>query len=201
MKIRIHSFADVDRSGKVRWTALELGLEVEEARMRPGEHKQPGYLAVNPYGQIPAAQIDGAAMIESSAICRSLADRVSDPALVPSDPEALAAYHQWASVATETLEYPSVMVYLAKQKFVDKRFGELLAPSFEAKLGAAVERLPRGDFLVPGQFTLADIFMSYSLRLALQGEVITFDDVAAYLEPLMARPAAKASNFFASIEG
>ena len=31
--IRIYSFFDVDRSGKVRWTACELGYEIEESRI------------------------------------------------------------------------------------------------------------------------------------------------------------------------
>ena len=32
--IKIWSFADVDRGGKVRWTANELGYEIEEERVK-----------------------------------------------------------------------------------------------------------------------------------------------------------------------
>ena len=53
------SFADVDRSGKVRWVANELGYEIEERRVKLGEHMQPPYLDLNPYAQVPTAQLDG----------------------------------------------------------------------------------------------------------------------------------------------
>ena len=55
--IRIWSFADVDRSGKVRWAAQELGYEIEEVRVKPGEHAKEPYRKLNPYEQIPAAEL------------------------------------------------------------------------------------------------------------------------------------------------
>ena len=33
--VELYGFGDNDRSGKVRWTATELGLPVEEQRLRP----------------------------------------------------------------------------------------------------------------------------------------------------------------------
>lgn len=50
--LHLYGFGDVDRSGKVRWTAAELGIPVEEKRVAFPEHRQPDYLAKNPLGAI-----------------------------------------------------------------------------------------------------------------------------------------------------
>ncbi len=84
-RIKIWSFADVDRSGKVRWTAEELGYEVEEARVPVGEQRSDSYLSMNPYGQIPTAELDGQVLIESNAICLSLAERHPEAGLIPEE--------------------------------------------------------------------------------------------------------------------
>ena len=71
--ITLYSFGDNDRSGKVRWTAEELGYQVEEMRVELGDQHKPEYLKLNPYAQIPAALIDGQPYYESMAICLALA--------------------------------------------------------------------------------------------------------------------------------
>ena len=53
--IKLWSFADVDRSGKVRWTAREPGYEIEEIKVGLGEHTSDPYRQLNPYEQIPTA--------------------------------------------------------------------------------------------------------------------------------------------------
>jgi hypothetical protein len=79
--LTLYSFSDADRSGKVRWVAEELGLEIIEQGVEFGAHRRPPYTDHNPLGQVPTARFRGQTLIESTAICHSLAEAVEAPRL------------------------------------------------------------------------------------------------------------------------
>ena len=47
-RIKLYSFGDFDRSGKVRWTAEELGYEIEESRLSAPQQREDEYRSLNP---------------------------------------------------------------------------------------------------------------------------------------------------------
>jgi glutathione S-transferase len=199
-KIRIHSFADVDRSGKVRWTACELGYQIEETRLRPGEQLQPENLRINPYGQVPAAHIGDQLLIESTAICLVLAERHPEAGLIPESSMARESFWQTVNVVVTTLETPTVNYFLSQRGIVDARWKDLLADSLPPRLRSFAERLPADAYLYE-DFSLADIFAGYVLRIGVQAGLLNYDGtLAAYLGRLRARPAAIKSRIFDSLE-
>lgn len=69
----------------------EMGVDYEKAAvdMAAGEHQSPGYLKVNPTGQVPALKLpDGQVIGESAAIVLLLGEKHPDGNLVPSASEA-----------------------------------------------------------------------------------------------------------------
>jgi len=198
--LTLYGFGFNDRSGKVRWTAHELGLRVEEKRLGLGEHRKPPYTDLNPFGFVPTAQWQGRTMIESTATCTWLAEQHPEAGLVvgPEEPQRYE-YLQWMSSFAETTEAKLVEYLLSKYEMMDEHHARLNGPVLRRRMKVVVDRLPDG-FLVADRFTLADILASYSLRLAVSSDLVPFDDVSHYLQPLMDRPAAKASRFFSSIE-
>ena len=110
--IRIYSFGDFDRSGKVRWTAKELGYEVEESRIDFPENQDEDYRSLNPYAQIPTAVLDGEVMIESTAICLILAERHPEAGLLPGPGPEREAFWQAIHVSTSTLEQVTTNYYI-----------------------------------------------------------------------------------------
>lgn len=197
----LHGFGVNDRSGKVRWLAHELGLPLDDRRIKPGEHRQAPYTDLNPYGMIPAVQWRGQTLIESTATCTFVAEQFPDRGLVvaPGEPDR-AAYLQWCALFAETLESRLVENLLARFEILPAAFLETTKGSLELRLPVMVERLPARGFLVADRFTLADIEAAYSLRLAIVAGLIEMEAVAGYLQPLMARPAARAAGFFSSLE-
>ena len=104
-QITLYSIADVDRSGKVRWTAAELDLEVIEERQRQGAHRRPPYTSINPYGHVPSVLFDGEEMLESTAICQRLAEAFETPKLwVGRGESERGSYLYWLAVFGETME-------------------------------------------------------------------------------------------------
>lgn len=82
----------------VIWVAEERGAPWIVHPLRPGDHKQPAYLARQPFGRIPAIEHDGFALYETQAILRYLADVFPGDPLTPSDPRARARMSQQIGV-------------------------------------------------------------------------------------------------------
>lgn len=198
-QIKIWSFADVDRSGKVRWTAEELGYEIEEVRVKPGEQGGESYRQLNPYRQIPTAELDGQTLIESTAICLALAERHPEAGLIPEDRASREGFWQSVSLAVSTLETPVVMYYLSKNGIVDAAWASLWAKPLEARLPVFSASMPAEGYIC-GDFSLADICAAYVLRIGVQAGLLPMEGhLAGYLRRLMARPAAQAARFFHGI--
>lgn len=197
----LYGFGDNDRSGKVRWTACELGLSIEERRVKLGEHRKPPYTDLNPLAQIPTVIFRDQVWIESTSACQLLAEAFDEPKLWVGrgEPER-PSYLFWISAFTETLEGRLVESVLSKAGVMPGKHWEIHEDTLRFKLGALVERLPARDYLCGPRFTLADVMAGYGLRLALRLELVDRDRVMPYVDRLRARPAARASRVFASLE-
>jgi glutathione S-transferase len=194
--IKIWSLADVDRSGKVRWTANELGYEIEEVRVNFGEQASEPYSQLNPYAQVPTAEFDGTRMIESTAICLALAERHPDSGLIPEGREARDRFWQSLNLSTTTLELPVVLYYLSSRGIIDAGWAPLTLPPLRKRLQVFADDVPETGFLCE-DFTIADICAAYVLRIGVQAELLPFEGaLRGYLQQLMDRPAAQAARFF-----
>src|SRR5438477_2335681 len=95
LKLHHHPLSTYSR--RVRMALIEKGLETEliELDMARGAHREPGYLALNPYGRVPTLEDDGLLLYESTAILEYLEATHPTPPLVPSDARgrALVAMH------------------------------------------------------------------------------------------------------------
>ena len=71
------------RSSRPRWMLEELEIPYELVRvdLSAGEHRKPEYLAINPYGAVPALVDGEVKLFESAAICAYLADKHPDRGL------------------------------------------------------------------------------------------------------------------------
>ena len=193
-ELALYSFVDDDRSGRVRWTANELGIEFEERRIKAGEQREPNYLEINPWGRIPAVASEGVALSESGAICTWLAEqRPESELIVPPGSEDRAAYLQWLFFGCTTLEEAAYRVYFEDQP------EESDLERLHFLLTRVDEHLKSAEFLVAGRFTLVDILTAYVLELCRRRELIgDYADIRAYLRRMESRPAAIEAGLFLS---
>src|SRR6266581_6459121 len=86
--IKLYDFALSPRVRKVRIVLAEKGLRYEKGNVDlfKGEQKKPEYLAINPYGKVPALQDNGTTVYESTIIMEYLNDKYPNPPLLPADP-------------------------------------------------------------------------------------------------------------------
>ena len=73
-----------------------LDIEVRFISLRSGDHKMPGYLAINPKGEVPALQLpDGTVITETPAILFWLGEAAPESGLIPHDANGRARALEW----------------------------------------------------------------------------------------------------------
>lgn len=135
-----------------------------------GEQSSPEYLAVNPYGKVPALKDGDFAMAESAAIMRYLA-RKQGSALYPDELQAQAKVDQWMDYVNHHIRTNVGKVH----------FNRTLA----AMVGAEVDEksLADGERFLAANFPAIETCLSQQPFLC--GEAMTLADIAlvAALEP------------------
>ena len=73
------------RSSIVHWMLEEVGApyRIELCDLSKGQQKEPGYLAINPMGKVPALVHRGVVITEAAAICCYLAETFPAAGLAP----------------------------------------------------------------------------------------------------------------------
>ena len=195
MAIEITGFFPGDRSGKVRWLAYELGLEVQDQWIRFPDTADPDFRALSPLRVVPVVRIDGVPHRESTAIGHLLVERFGpELGIAPGAPER-AAYLTWIATFAENVEQKLVECAVSKNGLLPPELYEANAPQLKRRMPVLAKLLPSEGFLC-GRFTFADIVAAYSLRLAVQTGLLERDAVEPYLGRLIERPAAQQAKFF-----
>lgn len=188
-------FAPFTRATRPRWLLEELGVPYELVRvdLKAKEQRAPAYLAVHPHGTVPALQIDGTTLLESSAMVAALADRFLDKGLAPA-PESpkRAAYFNWLFYAQITAEAALIDVLAARNP--DKNVPDENKRADEERWRAALSVLDReldGKSWILGEaFSAADCVLGAILVWAKSAKATEgFAHVEAYADRCKSRPA------------
>lgn len=84
---------------------LHLPYTLIDVDLAGGAHKQPDFLAMNPFGQVPVLEDGETVLYDSNAILVYLASRYGDGNWLPTDPEQAARVQQWLSLAAGPIAY------------------------------------------------------------------------------------------------
>ena len=178
------------RDLRVRWALEEAGLPYQERLIDHQEKMSADYLTLQPFGQVPAIEEDGAKLFESGAIVLEIARR-SD-ALMPADSAGRARTEAWMFAALNSIE-PVVGALAEIDVFAD---GEAWAvarrpaavAAVEKKLGLLQNWLGDRDWLEDG-FSAGDLLMATVLcDLGHTDIVERLPALAAYRDRCLARP-------------
>ncbi|KAF8434147.1 glutathione S-transferase [Boletus edulis BED1] len=154
-------------------------FEFHMVDLAKGEHKAPGFVAQQPFGQVPYIDDDGLILFESRAIARYIATKYASQgdALIPTDLKKLALFERAASI--EAFNYDPFVSGLAWElKFkawfggkTDEAHVKALHDQLKAKLDAYEVILAKQKYLAGDEVTLADLFhLPY-------GSILLADDI------------------------
>lgn len=199
--VDLYSFANLDRSARIRWACSEAGIPVREHRLDfiAGQHKGKEFRKINPFGVVPGVRMDGMALFDSVGILLSLiemhpsASALAVPVGNPLRPKFLSLL-MWAATsldAAATALFFSTMFLKDKAK-QDEAMGKLMPI-----LDDLQQELGQRTYAVADRFTVIDIVMGHSLGLAARcGGLEGHSGLKAYLANLATRPAAMATEVF-----
>ena len=171
------------RAGIVQWYLAELGIPYESVpvNLEAKENRKPEYLAINPFGRVPAIVDGDFRLWESGAILLYLADKHGK---LPKTPEGRAEITQWVFYVNATL-FPIIMNEQQRTEAMPGLFEPLN------------ERLSKQQFLVGNDLTVADVALAAPLafvRMAYNFDLSAYPAVNAYVDRMMQRPAFQKAN-------
>jgi glutathione S-transferase len=206
--LRFYEFAPT-RSIRVRWTLQELGVDFQSitVNLLTGQHREPGFLKVNPAGKIPVL-IDGDFVLtESVAIVLYLAEKYPEKGLIPKDLQQRAEVNRWMLFTATELEQPlwRISRHTAMYPKALRLPGEVsLARQDFVEMAAIMEAHMRGrPYAVGDEFSVADIVGAYTLDWANElGLLEQCPNLQDYLTRMYARrnAAPRIAAAFASIK-
>jgi len=172
----------------------ELGLahDVQEVNVFTGEGRKPEYQKIHPHGYVPALELDdGQVMIESSAICMFLGEKIA-PAV--GSPER-AKYYEWMVYVPATIDptLETIMfhtIFLPEEHRVPslvERAKKKWNKTIEPRIAAALEK---STFILGETFTPADVMVASALGWARMANVLGDNPaIQAYMGRIADRPA------------
>lgn len=189
--MKLYSFPLSGHAHRARLFISLLGLphEIVELDLKAGAHKQPEYLALNPFGQVPLLDDDGTLIPDSNAILVYLAKKSGQSSWLPEDPQGAAAVQRWLSVAAGDLAFGPAAARLVTV-FGAKFNPEEVIARAHVVLGRIEQHLTNREWLVGDHPTIADVAIYSYTSSAPEGNVDLsgYPAVNAFLRRIEALP-------------
>ena len=167
-----------------------------------GAHKQPEYLAMNPFGRLPTIEHGDFTLYEAQAIARYIDRAFDGPALTPADPKRAARMDQVMNIV-DWYVMPSISSGIAFNRVVKPKFGmpvdeEAVADAVPLARTCvqALEGILGGNAFFAGDaVSLADLFAIGHLDFLAQtpegADMLAGSPLLGWIERMNARPSVK----------
>ncbi len=175
MKLYHHPLSGHSHRACLMVSLLGLPHELVEIDLKSGAHKQPEFLKLNPFGQVPVLEDDGIIVADSNAILVYLAKKAARADWFPEDAAGAAAVQRWLSVAAGEVAYGPAAARLVTV-FGAKFNPEEVINRAHTLLGRLESHLADRNWLVGAGPTIADVAIYSYVARAPEGNV----DLSAY---------------------
>ncbi len=174
--IRLHRMALSGHCHRVELFLSLLGLPCErvDVDLAAGQHKQPAFLALNRFGQVPVIEDGDVVLGDSNAILVYLEGRYAPGQWLPRDPVGAAQVQRWLSAAAGPLAFGPAAARVVE---LFRRPDDPAAAIARAHglLAVMEAELAQGAWLAATGPTLADIAMYSYVVTAPEGRVSLVD--------------------------
>lgn len=199
--IKLYTFPPSTNSRKVRIALIEKGLEFERINidLTKREQKNPDYLKIHPFGQIPALDDEGFVVYDSTIINEYLEDEYPYPSLMPSDSEGRARARMLEDFRDAHFNPFFVHLIQESRKPEAERDAQRIENA-KVEIIKAFDRIEaelQGKEYLAGPFSLADVAFMANIelldRFAVPVDPVKYKNTVAWIARLKARPSFAAS--------
>ncbi|VVO27254.1 glutathione S-transferase family protein [Pseudomonas fluorescens] len=189
--IKLYNFPRSGHAHRVELmlSLLQLPTELIFVDLARGAHKQPEFLALNAFGQVPVIDDQGVVLADSNAILVYLAQKYGNGRWLPADPVGAAKVQRWLSVAAGPIAFGPARARLITVFGAPHNAEEAIARSHDV-LKVIDQELGRTTFLAGNEPTIADVAAYSYIAHAPEGNVSLEDyaNVRAWLTRIEALP-------------
>lgn len=168
---------------------LQLPTELILVDLAKGAHKQPEFLALNAFGQVPVLEDQGVVLADSNAILVYLAQKYGNGRWLPADPVGAAKVQRWLSVAAGQIAFGPARARLITVFGAAYNAEEAIARAHDV-LKVIDQELAHSEYLAGNEPTIADVAAYSYIAHAPEGNVSLADyaNVRAWLARIEALP-------------
>ena len=194
--IKLHYHPMSTYSRRVCMALLEKNIphELVLLDMAARKHRDPAYLALNPYGRVPTLQDGDFVLYESTAILSYLEYRFPQAPLVPADPRERALVDMHIKLCDLQMARQTGAIIFPKRFLPKERWDEkamVQAKSeIEKHLAILAGQIGGRQFLVGDRYTLAEICYTPFVQFLPLMEITAPPAVASWAGRMLARPSA-----------
>ncbi|GLO52804.1 glutathione S-transferase [Pseudomonas putida] len=189
--IKLYNFPKSGHAHRIELmlSLLNLPTELVFVDLAKGEHKQPDFLALNPFGQVPVIDDNGTVVADSNAILVYLAKKYDNGTWLPEEPAAAARVQRWLSVAAGPLAFGPAAARLVTVFGASFNTDEVITRA-HTLLKVIDAELANTPFLVGSTPTIADIANYSYIAHAPEGNVSLepYANVRSWLARIEALP-------------
>jgi len=168
---------------------LRLPYEIVSVDLAGKENREPAFLAMSPFGQVPVIEDGETVLFDSNAILVYLAKRYGDAVWLPEDPVGAAAVQRWLSLAAGPIAYGPCAARLVtvfgapldheRARAIAVKLFDVIDPEFAAR-----------PFAIGARPTIADIAVYAYIAHAPEGGVSLdpYPNLRAWLRRVEALP-------------
>jgi glutathione S-transferase len=189
--IKLYNFPRSGHAHRVELmlSLLQLPTELIFVDLAKGEHKQPQYLAINSFGQVPAIDDNGVVLADSNAILVYLAQKYGNGRWLPADPVGAAHVQRWLSAAAGAIAFGPAAARLITVFGAQLNAEEVIGRAHNLLKVMELE-LGKTAYLAGEEPTIADVSAYSYIAHAPEGNVSLDDyaNVRAWLARIEALP-------------
>lgn len=195
MKIYGHFMSPPTNQARLTASAVGVAHEYVHIDLTKGAHRAPEYLAINPYGRVPALVDGDLKLAESCAISRYLASKAKSD-LYPEDVAERAIVDQWMDYAAHHIRanmgrilFNRVVAPLMGVE-VDERSIKEGGQALDANMPIVDAQLAKSRYVAGGRMTIADTAMTAAMEPfeMLGYSIENFPNVVRWRNAIMAEP-------------
>ncbi|WP_070096924.1 glutathione S-transferase family protein [Pseudomonas sp. NBRC 111139] len=170
--IKLYNFPKSGHAHRIELmlSLLNLPTELVFVDLAKGAHKQPDFLALNPFGQVPVIDDNGTVIADSNAILVYLAKKYDNGTWLPEEPAAAARVQRWLSVAAGPLAFGPAAARLVTVFGASFNADEVISRA-HTLLKVIDAELAKTPFLAGSTPTIADIANYSYIAHAPEGNV------------------------------